>query len=67
MQDEEAAQATARSAGRQAEALDRRKWRADRKTDLDELLPKATGRWGLKTLCSIEKLLYLMGVLWSTS
>jgi hypothetical protein len=34
-----------RLAARDAEKVDRRRWRRDEKEALDELLPKATGRW----------------------
>eukprot|EP00877_Chromochloris_zofingiensis_P009627 jgi/Chrzof1/4918/Cz15g04140.t1 len=44
LEDEQDRTAGQRTAGRLAEQQERRKWRADQKDVLDELLPKATGR-----------------------
>ena len=35
--------------------MDRKRWRADRKNDLDEMLPKATGRYGIPQIAQITQ------------
>ena len=47
-----------REAARRGAALERRRWRKDEKEQLDELLPKATGRCALGRACRSGRWLY---------